>query len=153
MAYTKVGWEDLPSTNTPLNVTNLDHMDDGIAAALTDENVKNLQTTSASDTYSCNYINNEFNNFLTITTESITLGTINAQAGKYDQTSAITIPTGYTPVGIMGYSISGGSSASINLSRLFIDNGNITYSAYNSATSGSSASTTALYVNILFIKL
>lgn len=30
MAYTKVGWQDLPSTSTPRNATNLGHMDDGI---------------------------------------------------------------------------------------------------------------------------
>lgn len=27
MAYKKVGWKDYPSTDTPINATNLDHMD------------------------------------------------------------------------------------------------------------------------------
>lgn len=30
MAYKKVGWNDYPSTDTPINATNLDHMDAGI---------------------------------------------------------------------------------------------------------------------------
>lgn len=30
MAYKKVGWKDYPSTDTPINATNLDHMDAGI---------------------------------------------------------------------------------------------------------------------------
>ena len=32
MAYTRVNWENLPSTNTPLNATNLNKMDAGIAS-------------------------------------------------------------------------------------------------------------------------
>ena len=28
--YTRVNWEDLPSTNTPINATNLNKMDEGI---------------------------------------------------------------------------------------------------------------------------
>ena len=34
MAYTRVNWENLPSTNTPLNATNLNKMDAGIANAV-----------------------------------------------------------------------------------------------------------------------
>lgn len=30
MAYTRVNWEDLPSTNTPINAENLNKMDEGI---------------------------------------------------------------------------------------------------------------------------
>ena len=41
MAYTKVGWQDLPSTSTPRNATNLGHMDDGI-----ENNDKRLNGTS-----------------------------------------------------------------------------------------------------------
>lgn len=33
MSYTKVNWENLPSTNTPINAENLEHMDNGIAEA------------------------------------------------------------------------------------------------------------------------
>lgn len=34
MAYTRVNWENLPSTNTPVNATNLNIMDAGIANAV-----------------------------------------------------------------------------------------------------------------------
>jgi len=30
MSYQKINWEDVPSTNTPINAENLNHMDDGI---------------------------------------------------------------------------------------------------------------------------
>lgn len=30
MSYTKINWQNLPSTATPINATNLNHMDDGI---------------------------------------------------------------------------------------------------------------------------
>lgn len=30
MAYKKIGWKDYPSTDTPINATNLEHMDAGI---------------------------------------------------------------------------------------------------------------------------
>lgn len=33
MAYTKINWQDVPSTSTPINAANLNHMDDGIASA------------------------------------------------------------------------------------------------------------------------
>lgn len=34
MSYTKINWQDLPSTTTPINATNLNHMDDGIEEAV-----------------------------------------------------------------------------------------------------------------------
>lgn len=57
MAYTKINWEDLPNTTTPINATNLGHMDDGIANALTSDNIKNAFNNSTTDTYSCDYVN------------------------------------------------------------------------------------------------
>lgn len=48
MAYTRVNWENLPSTNTPVNATNLNKMDAGIA---------NLETEIANRTsYSTNEV-------------------------------------------------------------------------------------------------
>ena len=40
MAYERVNWENLPSTNTPVNATNLNHMEQGIY----DANDKNIIT-------------------------------------------------------------------------------------------------------------
>lgn len=111
-------------------------------------NVSNTQSDSTTDTYSCDYING----LLQTTTETITIGTINAGSGLYDQTRPITIPSGYIPIAIAGYSIAGGSSASINVARLQINGTNIEYSLFNSASSGSSASTSTLNVKVLFIK-
>ncbi len=42
MSYTRVNWENLPSTNTPLNATNLNKMDAGIKAL--DDGQIDLQT-------------------------------------------------------------------------------------------------------------
>lgn len=39
MAYTKKVWKDAPDTSTPINATNLNHMEDGIAEA--DVNAQN----------------------------------------------------------------------------------------------------------------
>lgn len=57
MAYTKQTWSDLPNTTTPINATRLNHMEDGIEDALTDDNIKNTATSSTTDTYSCDYLN------------------------------------------------------------------------------------------------
>lgn len=52
MAYTKTNW----TNSTPINPTNLNHIEDGIANSLTPENIKTTQTNSDNATYSCNYI-------------------------------------------------------------------------------------------------
>ena len=68
MAYTKVNWEDLPSTNTPLNATNLNKMDTQIKQNETDiseldtrlttaeENIDTLETAVATKPLVGNYI-------------------------------------------------------------------------------------------------
>ena len=52
MAYTKTNW----TTSTPINPTNLNHIENGIANSLTTEDIKTTQTNSNTATYSCNYI-------------------------------------------------------------------------------------------------
>lgn len=105
-----------------------------------------------------NYTNNTdlstlFSNLFRVEETVISVGTINAQAGKYDKTHTFTIPTGYNPLGIVGYQLSGANSASITIGRFFIDSNNdLIYSLFNSATSGSSSSSTSLKVYILFYK-
>ena len=42
MAYTRVNWENLPSTNTPVNADNLNKMDEGIANAVEKSDLLNL---------------------------------------------------------------------------------------------------------------
>lgn len=41
MSYVKQDWKDYPDTTTPINSTRLNHMEDGISAALTEENITN----------------------------------------------------------------------------------------------------------------
>lgn len=36
MSYVKQDWKDYPDTTTPINSTRLNHMEDGISAALTE---------------------------------------------------------------------------------------------------------------------
>ena len=48
----KLNFEDLPSTKTPINATNLNLVQDYM-----ENSFKNEKTTSTQDTYSCNYIN------------------------------------------------------------------------------------------------
>ena len=48
----KITFEDLPSTNTPINATNLNAVQSNVEGAF-----KNTQSNSTTDTYSCNYIN------------------------------------------------------------------------------------------------
>lgn len=59
MAYTKTNW----TTSTPINPTNLNHIEDGIANSVTKDNIKTTQTNSDTATYSCNYLNK---NILTV---------------------------------------------------------------------------------------
>ena len=42
MAYERVNWENLPSTNTPVNADNLNKMDEGIANAVEKSDLLNL---------------------------------------------------------------------------------------------------------------
>lgn len=53
---TKITFEDLPSTNTPLSASNLNTMQDNI-----ENSFKTTQTNSDTDTYCCNYVNNLVN--------------------------------------------------------------------------------------------
>lgn len=52
MAYTQVGWENLPTTTTPINKTNLKHMDDGIKN--NDDNISALASNFESGTFTPN---------------------------------------------------------------------------------------------------
>ena len=54
MAYERVNWENLPSTNTPVNADNLNKMDEGIANIDTKINSK----ANTSDVYTKNQLDN-----------------------------------------------------------------------------------------------
>ena len=76
MAYTKTNW----TTSTPINPTNLNHIEDGIANSLTTEDIKTIQTNSDTATYSCNYLNK---NILTV----IMNASFTSTAGEYVEIS------------------------------------------------------------------
>ena len=76
MAYTKTNW----TTSTPINPTNLNHIEDGIANSLTPEDIKTTQTTSDTATYSCNYLNK---NILTVVMNA----NFTSTAGEYVELS------------------------------------------------------------------
>ena len=61
MAYQKQIWENLPSTNTPVNADRLNHMEDGIYDASTQ--IVNAHSTSTDKAYSANYINDLVTNY------------------------------------------------------------------------------------------
>ena len=52
MAYTRVNWEDLPSTDTPINATNLNKMDKGIK-----DNYDEIQTKATLEDIQDNLVN------------------------------------------------------------------------------------------------
>lgn len=66
MAYSKVGWLNSGETGAkPINKNNLNQMDNGIYENNTNKldktAVKTEKTTSDTDTYSCNYVDNQLN--------------------------------------------------------------------------------------------
>ena len=67
MSYTKTNWVD---GETPINATNLNNMEGGIENNDTNKldktSVKTAKTTSDTDTYSCNYIENIIDRMKTV---------------------------------------------------------------------------------------
>lgn len=57
MAYTKQTWEDLPSTNTPITASRLNHIEDGIESVETSLTPVTSYTETNTKGYSCDYIN------------------------------------------------------------------------------------------------
>lgn len=94
------------------------------------------------------YINNSF----MIVSQTISIGAISSQDGSYDNQVNITPQTGYTPIGIIGVNASGAVSASLTIPKIYIDNGKIVYSIFNSNIYGATANDTIIEVKILFIK-
>lgn len=53
----KIPFENLPSTDYPINDTNLNQLQNNVENAF-----KSTETSSDSDSYNCNYLNQQFNN-------------------------------------------------------------------------------------------
>lgn len=105
-----------------------------------------------------NYTNNTnlasmFANFLKVVETTIPIGSISAQTGVYDQIYTLSVPSGYSLLGLVGYQFTGVGSASISLGRFIVRNTNqFVYSIYNTTTAGSSASNTNLLIYVLYVK-
>lgn len=92
--------------------------------------VVNAYSTSQEDTYSANYVNSQFD----VISRTINLGQFNAGYDKYDQTTTVSIPSGYEAIGIVGFSLSGGYFTWVNISRLYISGTTVYWSASNPST-------------------
>lgn len=83
-AYSRINWENYPSTGTPLNETNLNHMD--LAVDTIDDRVITLDTTKAdeSDLLTCvaSISFNSTTGIMTITLKNGTQGTIDTGLSK-----------------------------------------------------------------------
>ena len=117
-------FKNLPDTSTPLTAENLNN---------------NFE-----------YLDDKMSNFLKVETTEISLGSFTANQEKYDQEYSITIPTGYTPLGIMGYRLVGNSFTALRINGLYIGSNKIKYSIEN--TSGSSTGSITFTVYVAFIK-
>lgn len=105
-------------------------------------------STSQTDAYSCNFINNMFS----IQTENINCGIFQAYGEKFNQTYDVTIPSGYTCLGIVGWYLTGGGYTVLFVNKIDFDNVNsqIGWSIRNSYN-GATADIT-LTVKLLLIK-
>lgn len=91
VSYSRVNWEDSPSTNTPINAANLNVMDKGISDCATEINNRqpktdnNLTTTAKTIPGAINELNADLGNKI--------------EAPNYSSATDITISTGgtYTP--------------------------------------------------------
>ena len=118
-----IEFENKPSTDTPINANNLNN----------------------------NF--NELKNLIITSMFSISIGAINPQSGLYDMTYSFTTPTGYEPIGIIAINTLGSYSASLNIPKMYINESSIIYSVFNTSTTSTTDSTTAIQVMVLFKKI
>lgn len=102
-------------------------------------------STSTTDGYSCDYVNN----LITTQTETINVGTFSALGEKYNQTYTITLPSGYTSFGVLGYVLSGGGFTNLYLNELYVDGNTLHYSIKNGINAATSTITFTVYVGLI----
>lgn len=84
-------------------------------------------SASTTDGYSANFVNSQ----LDVISRSVSFGSVNAGADKFDQTTTVSIPSGYEAIGIVGYSLTGGYYSWINVARLYISGTTVYWSISN----------------------
>lgn len=92
----------------------------------------------------------EFKSLISCIVESFSasIGTIPAKGDKWGQQIQMTIPDGYTPVGIVGYRFSGSYYSYLSFSELYISENTIHYSMSNS-NSNHAAENIWISINVL----
>ena len=109
MAYTKINWQDLPSTVTPATSENLGHMDDGIEEAHNDiDKVIDINETYANASYAGNAISGSDNAFSAFDTFS-------NNGNLTTSSSGITIGAGINYVMVSGGMVLQNATSNYNL--------------------------------------
>lgn len=107
--------------------------------------IVNEYSTSTEDGYSANYVNG----LITTQTETINVGTFTALGEKYNQTYTLTLPSGYTSFGVLGYVLSGGGFTNLYLNELYVDGNTLHYSIKNGINAATSTITFTVYVGLI----
>ena len=131
MAYKKVGWKDYPSTDTPINATNLDHMDAGIlenAQTIGDKTkISGIGDGTVAGAIAANTAAIEQNTqslpYIIYGSTSIAVDGNNLK----EDTINVALKTGYSIASITMYGVSGAGEANI----LTIDKNNFSYFVKN----------------------
>ena len=87
---------------------------------------------------------------LSIQTEEIDCGTFEGSGEKFNQTYTVTIPSGYTCLGIVGWYLSGGGFTNLFINEIYYENNIIHWALKNSLNSSTAQIT--LYVKLLLVK-
>lgn len=94
MAYTKTVWEDLPSTNTPINATNLNNIENGIKTNETNITALNSYSTNSYASNGISFRFEKIGRMVIVTLEGTTTSALTA-----DVNYSVTISSDYTPTG------------------------------------------------------
>lgn len=144
MAVQTITYDNKSYINQNPDISNINKITD------TDMNeIKSVVNNNATELENASTL---LNTLLITQTQSISVGNLSGGGEKYDQTTNITIPTGYTPIGIVGYSLTGGNYTRAFLSKLNINSNKdkILWSIRNS--SSDSLTNISLSLTLLFIK-
>ena len=122
------GGTDLNASTFNTMQDNIDNgKQDTLVGSGTGQNIKTINGNSILGSGNIN-VNTIIGNALSIQTEQINLSAFAAGEARWNQTKAVTIATGYSCIGIVGYEFSGGGFTNLTTPELYYNNGNIHYS-------------------------
>lgn len=113
-----------------------------------DNKILDTYSTSQTDTYSCNLVNN----LIKTTNYTINIGSVGGNGEKLNETYTLTnIPSGYTFIGILGWNLQGNMFTRFIVTQLIkASDTTITWGVRN--TSGTATNDLTLTFTALFIK-